>query len=83
MTPQERILRSRLGALVLHSGYDSRALTAPARAAFLAKFEREVDPDGELSVPERKRRADMARRAYFTRLALKSVQRRSKKTREP
>jgi hypothetical protein len=53
----------------------------PAREAFWAKFEREVDPEGLLDPAERARRAQMARKAYFTRLALKSAQARAKKAR--
>lgn len=39
----------------------------------MAKFEREVDPDGVLPPDERARRAEHKRRAYFQRLALKSA----------
>ena len=39
-------LRGKIGALVLHSRRDPRETTAPARAAFLKRFERQVDPDG-------------------------------------
>lgn len=74
LTPTERRLRARLGGLTAHSRHDSRELTAPARAAALARFEREVDPDGTLDPEERARRAGLARRAYFARLALKSAQ---------
>jgi hypothetical protein len=49
-------------------------LTKAAREAFRSKFERDVDPDGVLPVEERLRRAEMARKAHFTRLALKSAQ---------
>ena len=73
-TPSERSRRARLGAYTLHSRHDSRASTAKARAAFLSRIEREVDPDGILSPVERLRRAEFAKRAYFLRLALKSVQ---------
>jgi hypothetical protein len=38
------------------------------------RFERQVDPDGVLSPEERARRAGHARKAYFTRLALRSAQ---------
>ena len=78
MTPADRILRARLGALTLHSRYDSRELTAPARKAFMARFEAEVDPDGELPEPERHRRAELAKKAYFVGLALKSSRKRTK-----
>ena len=49
-------------------------MTENARRAFLDRFEREVDPDGLLSVEERRRRADHARRAHMLRLALWSAQ---------
>lgn len=44
----------------------------------MAKFEREVDPDGTLPPDELARRAEHARKAYFQRLALKSAQSRRK-----
>jgi hypothetical protein len=37
----------------------------------MLKFEREVDPEGILSPEVRVKRAAMARKAYFARLALK------------
>lgn len=67
--PHEMALRGRIGAHRLHATHDSRELTAPARMAFLARFEREVDPEGVLPLAERQRRADHARRAHFARLA--------------
>ena len=57
---------------------DRSARTAPARAALMAKFEREVDPDGTLDPAERRKRAEHKRKAYFQRLALKSAQSRRK-----
>ena len=51
---------------------DRPARTANARAALLAKFETEVDPEGTLSPDERVMRAESARKAHFHRLALKS-----------
>ena len=77
MTPEQRILRARLAAHTLHAKTDSRAHTKPARQAFLDRFEREVDPDDVLSPTERRRRATQARKAYFTRLALRSSRARS------
>lgn len=74
MNPAERVLRARLAAYTLHSKYDARDTTAAARAAFMDRFEREVDPKGQLSIEERQRRATAARKAYFTRLALRSAQ---------
>ncbi len=81
LTPAERSLRGRIGAYVLHSRYDSRELTKAARAAFESKFEREVDPDGVLPLEERLRRAEMARRAHYARLALASAEARRKRAR--
>jgi hypothetical protein len=57
---------------------DRPARTAAARRAFLARFEREVDPDGTLSPAERERRAESARKAYFARLAMASAKARRK-----
>jgi hypothetical protein len=54
-------------------------VTANARAAFLDRFEREVDPDGVLPAAERARRAAAARKAYFVRLAAKSAEARRRK----
>ena len=72
MTPAERSLRARMAAYRLHATHDPKETTAAARAAFLARFEREVDPDGRLS-PSERRRAEAARKAYFTKLAIQSV----------
>lgn len=74
MTPTERSLRARLAAHTLHSQVDAVKHTAPARRAFMERFEDQVDPERRLSADERARRAEQARRAYFTRLALRSVQ---------
>lgn len=60
---------------------DRSARTANARAALMAKFEREADPDGTLLPAERARRAEHLRKAHFQRLALKSAQSR-RRTRE-
>lgn len=72
LTPEQRALRSRLAAYRLHATHDPKAATKKAREAFAARFEREVDPAGVLSSEERARRAEAARRAYFTGLALRS-----------
>src|SRR5437868_5636720 len=73
----DRSLLARQGAHTLHSRYDSRELTKAGRAKFLDRFVREVDPNGELPEPERLRRAEHAKRAYFTGLARKSAAARS------
>jgi len=74
----DRRLAAQIGAASLHAQYDSRYLTGAARKAFLDRFEREVDPLGQLSPEERARRAGHARKAYFLQLALKSAKARKK-----
>ena len=69
LTPAMRSLRSRMAAYKLHSLRDPRETTAAARKAFEDRFVRQVDPNGELPVRERVRRAEAARKAYYTRLA--------------
>jgi len=54
-----------------------------ARARFLERFEREVDPEGVLSDAERARRAAHAQKDYFMRLELKSDQARARRRRGP
>ena len=79
MTGQQRSLKSRMAAHSLHAQRDSRETTSAARKAFLERFENEVDPDRLLTEEERQRRALHARKAYFTRLALKSAMARSRR----
>jgi hypothetical protein len=71
--PGERALRARIAAHAMHGRHDSRQTTAKARAAFLATFERQADPEGRLPAAERERRAQQLRSAYFARLALASA----------
>jgi hypothetical protein len=52
---------------------DRSARTRPARDAFLARFEKEVDPDGTLPPEERRQRAEHAKRAYMLQLAKRSA----------
>lgn len=74
LSPSERSLRASIAAHRLHASVaDPSAHTAPARQAFLDRFEREVDPDGVLEPNERVRRAAHAKKAYFKSLALKSA----------
>jgi hypothetical protein len=81
--PAERSLRARLAAHAMHARHDARQTTANGRAAFLARFEREVDPHGQLDPEERRRRADHARSLYFARLSLAAAKsRRAKRERQ-
>ncbi|MEV4212931.1 hypothetical protein [Micromonospora sp. NPDC049662] len=72
--PTERALLARVAA---HTRWaktpDRAASTAAARQAFRDRFEREVDPEGVLPPQERARRAESARSAFYSRLALKSA----------
>ena len=66
--------RARIGAFSKWAATDDRtAATSAARTAFMRRFELEVDPRGELDPHERSKRAEFARRAYMTRLALRSA----------
>jgi len=84
LTPAERSMRARLAAQTRWSMEDPHVGTAPARAAAPSStdyWEDKVDPGRDLPGPERRRRAESAKKAYFTRLALKSaVARRKAKT---
>lgn len=72
--PSERALSARMAAHSRWAGCeDPGAATEPARRAALDRFERQVDPAGTLPPAERARRAEHARRAYFTGLALRSA----------
>jgi hypothetical protein len=79
LSPELRSQRARIAAHSMHSQHDSRQTTARGRATFLARFEREVDPEGVLPEIERQRRAEQARKAYFARLAFKSAKARRKR----
>ncbi|GHD04285.1 hypothetical protein GCM10010313_20390 [Streptomyces violarus] len=80
LTPEQLRLRASIAANTLWSLTEDRAAhTAPARQAFLGRFERVVDPDGTLTPEERARRAQHARKAYFQRLALASSKARAAK----
>lgn len=80
LTPSERTLRARLAA---HASWantaDRAARTAPARRAYMKRFERQVDPDNSLDPAERARRAEHALRAQMTRAALRSAQARGRR----
>ena len=74
LLPQNRTIIARIGAYSLHATHDPRKTTAAGTRAFLASFERQVDPDNVLPEDERTRRALAARKAHFLRLALRSAQ---------
>jgi hypothetical protein len=70
---REQALRGRIGGYAKASRYPKGELTRAAREQFLAKFEKEVDPEGLLPPEERQRRAKAALRAHMARLAGKSA----------
>lgn len=72
LTPQQRSLRASLAADVRWSRDDPKVAMKTPRAAFEARFEHEVDPEGTLDPIERKRRAKAALSAHMKRLALAS-----------
>ena len=76
----ERSMRASAAAHTLHAGVaDPAAHTAPARKAFLDRFEKLADPDGLLTPADRARRAEHLRKAYFQRLALASAKARRRR----
>jgi hypothetical protein len=69
-----------VGSAIARSRHDPRELTSNARAAFLARFEREIrEQYPDLPEPEIQRRAAELRRARMLALAARSSMVRSKK----
>jgi len=80
--PNERRLRARIAAHALHA--QGKTKTGPAtQASQVDRFLRQVDPGSELPLEERLRRAEHARKAYMTGLALKSAQARRARKKSP
>ena len=74
LTPQQRSRRARIAAHASWANSSDRAgRTAPATSAFLARFERQVDPLGVLDPELRTQMAMHARRAYMLQLAERSA----------
>lgn len=72
LTAAQRKIRAQIAANSRWSKEDPAASAARGQAGLLARFEREVDPEGTLSPAERARRAQSALRAHMQRLALAS-----------
>lgn len=75
MAAADPAVRRTAAAIAAHSKWAKTSAvdgTKSARRGFLAKFEREVDPDGILSPAERDRRARNALKAYMGQLSLRS-----------
>lgn len=80
LTPEQRSLRSSIAAYTRWSRTDDTTkATAPARKAFMARFERAVDPEGTLSPDDRARRAEAAMKAHFKAMALASSKNRARR----
>jgi hypothetical protein len=82
LTPTQRSLRGQV-AINTRWGRTSQAERTKAaergQAGLLARFEREVDPDGTLPPAERAKRAANLRRAHMARVALASSKARAMK----
>ncbi len=76
LTKEQRVLRARAAAYALHA--QGKTSTKAGTAAFLARFEREVDPDSSLPPEERAKRAEQARKSYMASLGLKASRARSR-----
>lgn len=82
MTPEQRALRSKLGAHTRWANCTDRtAATQPARDAFRDRWLDQVDPDRVLPAAERTKRANHAMRAHMTRMALNSAKARATRKR--
>ena len=79
-----RLPAERRSAIARLAAYERAAqygpeVTEPARRAFQAKFEQQVDPEGVLPPAERARRAQFARKAYYLRMSVQGVEARRRK----
>ena len=78
-TPEQRSQHARLAALARWSREDSpRAATEAAREAFIARFERQIDPDHKLPEGQRRRAARNAIQEHMLRLSRKAAKARAK-----
>lgn len=77
LPPSRRALAARIAANERWSREDGRAGTEKARRAGPGRIEywlTKVDPAEQLAPAERQRRAEAAKRAYFSRLSLRAAQ---------
>jgi hypothetical protein len=81
LTPTQRTLRARMGAHALHAqGKTNTDAARKASPQSLDYWAAKVDPDSALPEQERCRRAEHARKAYMTGLALASSQARRRRS---
>lgn len=74
--PIVRRTAASIAANVRWSKQDTKIGIQPARRGFMARFEREVDPEGLLAPADRMARADRALKAYMSQLSLKAREKR-------
>lgn len=73
MTPEQRVLRAKLAANTRWANCEDRqAATAPMRAAYADRWDKQVDPELKLDPAERAKRAENAKTAHYIGMALKS-----------
>jgi hypothetical protein len=68
----------RIGGLTAWARNEPETMVGPAHRGFRARFERLVDPEGQLDPVTRAIRADRAMRAHMLTLATRSVESRRK-----
>ncbi|MFB9926054.1 hypothetical protein ACFORO_12255 [Amycolatopsis halotolerans] len=78
-TPEQRSRAAKVAIYSRLATADRKQMTAAANRANRDRFERQVDPEGVLEPGERARRAEYARKAYFTALAAKSAEARARR----
>lgn len=82
-TPAQRSMAARIAANERWSRKTTSErvdATAKARAARMDRYERQVDPDGQLDPAERRVLADNAMRAAMSRMALAGAKKRQSKS---
>lgn len=74
LTPAQRSLRARIAAnaRIARPDYDAKAVMSKARAARLAKYEAQVDPEGKLTPQARTEKAHLAMKVDMDRIRLKA-----------
>lgn len=75
--PADMAARGRIGIYTALAKYGPLAMSAAGRAAFLAKFERLVDPEGLLPPEERAQRAREALREHMRKVSAIGVRKRT------
>jgi hypothetical protein len=83
MTPEQRRLSASAAAYASWAKTKDRtARTSPGTRALMERFERQVDPNGEMDPATRAKAAEAARKAYFRGLALRSSIARANRSRK-